>query len=65
VGPDAFLPSTLEAQEQTLKELDVFAPNLRDMVKAARTFADDTHSEWGCCGRGRGRGSMVQMLWGL
>lgn len=76
VGPDAFLPSTLEAQEQTLKELDVFAPNLRDMVKAARTFADDTHSRWGCWGNAawlpavlltgvaHAAPCMVQMLWG-
>lgn len=45
VGPDAFLASTLEAQELTMKELDVFAPNLRDMVKAAQTFAGDTDSK--------------------
>lgn len=29
----------------TLKELDVFAPNLRDMVKAAQAFEGDTKSE--------------------
>jgi hypothetical protein len=28
-----------------MKELDVFAPNLRDMVKAAQTFAGDTDSK--------------------
>lgn len=43
-GPDAFLPCTLEAQEQTLRELDVSAPNLQDMLKAAQGFAGDTKS---------------------
>jgi hypothetical protein len=45
VGPGAFLPSNLDAQATTLKELDVFAPNLRDMLKATQTFADSTNSK--------------------
>jgi hypothetical protein len=45
VGPDAFLPSNLDAQATTLKELDVFAPNLRDMLKATQAFADHTNSK--------------------
>jgi hypothetical protein len=44
VGPDAFLPCTLEAQEKTLRELDILAPNLQDMLKAAKGFAGDTKS---------------------
>lgn len=48
LGPDAFLPCTLEAQEQTLRELDILAPNLQDMLKAAQVFAGDTNST-PCC----------------
>lgn len=45
VGPDAFLPSNLDAQAITLKELDVFAPNLRDMLEATQAFAENTNSK--------------------
>lgn len=44
VGPDAFLPSNLDAQAATVNELDVFGPNLRDMLKATQAFADNTNS---------------------
>lgn len=38
VGPQAFLPSCLDAQEATLRELDVFAPSLADMLETLRRF---------------------------
>lgn len=45
LGPEAFLPSTLDAQEKTLQELDIFAPTLKHLLKASTQFADDTNSE--------------------
>jgi hypothetical protein len=42
VGPQAFLPSALDAQEATLRELDVFVAPLRALLKAVARFEADT-----------------------
>lgn len=46
LGPEAFLASTLEAQEITLEELNIFAPTLKQFFKASKQFFEDTTSKW-------------------